>query len=573
MDGFSRATRTAARGSASMTARPLDADAPFEQSPRGQRIRSLVRPTSPVAVLLGALLVVTTLVGWPTPAHAAPAPIDVYPVQPVYERSAAYRLTANGREVPVTRYHGYDIAQFAMGDGTARLTVTKLNNTSIGSYSISPAKLNVSASVSGPALTFTVARDAYLIVKVDGRPRLVVAIDPAENDRPASSGTGIFNVRSAPYSVKPGSDYATSNFQAALDDAAAWGSAKGRQGTVYVPAGLYTLGNLYLRSNLVLYLEPGAVLRYTGERGHYDVHWHKTSQNRDVTWFISTRYSSRNISLRGRGIIDGDGEAALQRGNLGVNLLVPVYTSDFDVDGITFRESSSWAVTPARSSKMTFKNMKIFNRFDMGENDGIDVMESTDVTVKHAIAIGLDDPFSTKTWSRETDLFLKVPGDPKPLDRVVFDDLVSWTYCYGVKVGQGVMQPQSHVTFQHVVVYDSAVAIGVHHKYGSAAATDIRFDDIDIERISNSNDSNRTWLAIWTGSTLGAGPVSGVDISNIRMRDAGTTAARVNGQPGAPVTGLTLSHVYMPGASAPATTLGQMHLTDLSQHGPITIAN
>ncbi|MGP3979631.1 glycosyl hydrolase family 28 protein [Streptomyces sp. KR80] len=515
--------------------------------------------------------VLAALLGMSGTAQAA-APVEVYPVQSIYQFSTDYRLTVNGQQVPVTKYPGYDIAQFAMGAGEAKLAVTKLNNTNIGSYSISPAKLNLPASTSGSTLTFTVPNHEYLIVKVDGRPRLVIAIDPLETDRPPSSGTGVFNVRRPPYSAQPSTSvYSTTAFQNALNDAAAWGSANGRQGIVYVPAGVYTLGNLYLRSNLAFYLEPGAVLRYTGERDHYDVHWRKNSQQRDITWFISTRYSSKNIKIYGRGTIDGNGKAALQPGNLGVNLLTPIYTSGFKLDGITFRESSSWAIMPTRSTDMTFRNMKIFNRFDMGENDGIDVMESTKVTVTHAIGIGLDDPFSTKTWDNSVDLFAKVPGNPRPLDDVVFDDLVSWTYCYGVKVGQGVMQPQSDVTFKHAVIYDAAVALGVHHKYGSAEATNVRFEDVDIERLSFSNDGNRTWLALWTGNSHGVGPVNGVTISQVKVRNAGTTAARINGQPDALISGVVLDRVVMPGSTQPARTLEEMKLTNLSHHGPIKI--
>ncbi|WP_238431960.1 glycosyl hydrolase family 28 protein [Streptomyces cavernae] len=497
--------------------------------------------------------------------------MQVYPVPSIYQASADYRLTANGKSVPVTRYPGYDIAQFAIGQGTADLALTKVNNTDIGSYSISPAKLNLTGRVSGPTLRFTVQRDEYLILKLDGRPKLVIAIDPAETDRPASSGTGVFNVRGAPYSAQPGANYVTSAFQQALNDAAAWGSANGRQGTVYVPAGVYTLGSLYLRSNVALYLEPGAVLRYTGEREHYDVHWHKNSQQRDVTWFLSTRYSSENISIYGRGIIDGNGQATLAPDNLAVNLLTPIYTTKFRVDGITFRESSSWAIMPTRSTDLRFSNIKMFNRFDMGENDGIDVMESTNVRVTHAIGIGLDDPFSTKTWDSSTDLFVKVPGTPRPLSDVVFDDLVSWTYCYGVKVGQGVIQAQDGVTFRNVVVHDAAVGIGVHHKYGSAAASNLRFENIDIENLSFSNDNNRTWLALWTGNALGTGPVRNVTLSDIRVRNAGTTPARINGQPGALINNVTLHNIVMPGRTTPATTLAQMNLTNLSHYDTLTI--
>ncbi|MFJ2261554.1 glycosyl hydrolase family 28 protein [Streptomyces sp. NPDC087844] len=516
-------------------------------------------------------MALTSVVALPAVSQAAPADVQVYPVPSIYQASADYTLTTNGLNVPVTRYTGYDIAQFAIGTGQADLALTKINNTDIGSYSISPVKLGLTGIVSGSTLRFTVHQDEYLIVKLDGRPKLVIAIDPAETDRPASSGNGVFNVRSAPYAAQPGSDYSTTAFQTALNDAAAWGSAHGTQGTVYVPPGVYTLGNLYLRSDLSLYLEPGAVLRYTGEREHYDVHWHKDSQQRDVTWFLSTRYSSKNISIQGRGVIDGNGQAALAPDNLGVNLLTPIYTTNFRVDGITFRESSSWAIMPTRSTDMRFTNIKMFNRFDMGENDGIDVMESSNVRVTHAIGIGLDDPFSTKTWNSDVDLFRRVPGAPRPLSDVVFDDLVSWTYCYGVKVGQGVIQAQDGVVFKNVVVHDAAVGIGIHHKYGSAATSNVRFENIDIENLSYSNDNNRTWLALWTGNTLGVGPIRDVTLSNIRIRNAGTTPARINGQPGAPVGNVALRNVVMPGSSASATTLAQVNLTNLSDYDTLTI--
>lgn len=229
--------------------------------------------------LTALLLAVAALVGLPRPAQAASAGVAVYPVASIYPASTDYTLTVNGTSVPVTKYPGYDIAQFALGTGTATMAVTKTNNTDIGSYSISPQKLNISGSVSGPTLTFTVQHDDYLIVKLDGRPNLVIAADPQESDRPSSSGTGVFNVQSAPYNVQPNTGaYTTTAFQTALDDAAAWGSANGGQGVVYVPAGVYTLGNLYLRSNLALYLAPGAVLRYTGEADHYVVDGHKDSQ-------------------------------------------------------------------------------------------------------------------------------------------------------------------------------------------------------------------------------------------------------------------------------------------------------
>jgi hypothetical protein len=113
----------------------------------------------------------------------------------------------------------------------------------------------------------------------------------------------------------------------------------------------------------------------------------------------------------------------------------------------------------------------------------------------------------------------------------------------------------------------------VHHKYGTGTASTIRFENIDIERLSFTNDNNRTWLALWTATGAnGVGPITGVRLQDIRVRNAGTTAARINGQPGAQITGVELVRILMPGSSTYATTLAQLNLTNLSENGPITIS-
>jgi hypothetical protein len=235
------------------------------------------------------------------------APVQIYPVQSIYATSSEFSLPVNGQNVPVTHTRGCETAQPAMGSGTASVTVHKLNNTTIGAYSITPLSLGIAGAIRGSSLSFSLSRPRYLIIKIDGRPQLVLTVDPLETSAPPPSGTGIFNVTAAPYSAQPSTTaYATAPFQNALNDAAAWRSASGGQGTVY-----------------------------------------------------------------GRGTIDGNGKASLPPSNLG-------------------------AIMPTRSSDLQFTNLKIFNQFDMGENDGIDVMESTGVAVGNAVGIG---PATRGRWT------------------------------------------------------------------------------------------------------------------------------------------------------------------------------
>jgi polygalacturonase len=524
-------------------------------------LQGLVRAALiPVLIALGGLVP-------SAPAHAAAARIDSYAQPSMYQRSPDYELTVNGKKIDVVDYPSYDYAHFSMGGGAATISVRKLNNTDIGAYTISPRKLGLQGSVSGSTLTFTIPSDEYLIVKLDGRPDLVIAADPAETDRPPSSGPRIRNVVS--YGADPtNSVLSTSAVQRAVDDATAAGG-----GTVYVPAGVYKVGNVVLKSNVSLYLEAGAVFRFTGNPADYTKNWHKDSQNRDITWWITTAFGSSHIRIYGRGTLDANGSEAISKYNFAANVVVPVATTDFRFDGLIVRESGAWAIVTARSDHLSFTNVKILNRLDMGENDALDVNESQHVVVRHGIGISLDDPWSTKTWQSDTDIARPWPGRPEPVDNVVFDDLISWTRCYAFKVGQGTLQPQTNVTFRNGVVYDAAIGLGIHHRYGAATVSGVHFDTIDIERIGVKLVDDRTWLRfIVEDRGLGAGPVRDVEVKNITVRDKGTTYGVLKGfDSSSTISDVRFNRVTMPEATTPATTLTAMNIIDRANYSGITI--
>jgi polygalacturonase len=498
----------------------------------------------------------------PAAAADAPAAISAPELPKVYTASTTYALSVNGVDIPVTNYAGYDYAQFSMGSGAATVAVRKLNNTNVGAASISPLKYGLKAALSGSTATFTMDRPEYLIVKLDGRKQLVLAADPAETDRPDASGDGVFTVTDARFGADPsGATVTTTALQAALDAAGEFGSTPGNpQGTVYIPNGVYLAGNLELHSNTAVYLEPGAVLRMVADKSLYTMDAFKSSQNRQLTWWIQTDFGSTNIKLYGRGTLDGNGMAVTKAG-FGAHVLVPIATSDFTLDGLTVREGSAWTVIPVRSHDLTFRDMKIYNRFDMGENDAFDVNESQNVTVRHAIGIALDDPFSTKSWGVGAELQKNWPGEPQPVRNVTFDGLLSWTFCYGLKVGQGVVVDQKDIVFRNSVVYNAAVGIGVHHKWGAAAVGNVTFDTIDIERIEFVNDKMRTWAALFVvdGTKNGAGPISGVIVRNVTVRDAGKTPALVSGIDTAGIDTVSFEAVRMPGGAA--TSLADLGVT------------
>ena len=490
-------------------------------------------------------------------AHAQDARIDPYPLASIYKPSEVFTVTVNNQTVPVVDYNGkYDYAGFAMSDGLAEIVIRIPEGKSITHYSISPRKLNIPARIEGRELHFTISQTSPFIIKIAGLKELVLNADSAETDRPLAGGRGVFTIKAKPNSHKP----ATRAIQQAIDEASAF-----KGGIVYIPAGVYITGNLKLKSNTSVYLEPGAVLLFSGRKKDYTVHAHKVSQKRDITWWIATDSGAENIKIYGRGTLDGNGKFATEKGGIGNHILAIMAASNIELNGPLLRNSGAWGFIVVRSSHVRISNFRIFNRFDMGENDGMDIMESEDVLVQHGIGIALDDPFSTKTWKQDTDLCRNWPGQPKPQRNIVFDKLISWTYCYAFKIGQGVMQPQTNICFRNSVVYDAAVGIGVHHKWGTSYVENVKFENIDIERLSYQNDDHRTWCVLFlqNGDKKGSGPVSGIGISNINIYDAGRSPGKVKGvNESTTVSHVSFHNIKLMNSGKYAATLEEMNIRD-----------
>jgi len=485
-----------------------------------------------------------------------------------FAASSTYALTVDGLNVQVTSFGGgYDYAHFTRVSGAMNIQVKALYG-SISQWAVSPKKLPISATVSGNTLSFTLNSEQYLIVATDNR-RLVIAIDPPYT-KPASSGAGIRNVVTQYGADNQGGGFATVAIQAAID---ATHNAGG--GIVYVPAGRYYVGNLTLKSNVHLFMEGGAVFRFQGNPANYTQDAFKTSQNRWLTWWIKTTAGSTNIKIYGRGTLDANATDTVGTYNFACNVVVPVGTSNFTMEGIVVRDAGTWSVIPARSNNITFRNVKMFNSVlnSMTENDGIDVNESQYVTIDRCLAIAHDDAFSTKTWAG-TGITVNWPGTPQPVNDVLVTNCLAWSDYYAYKIGEGTNQTQNNVRFVNNVAFDCAIGVGISAKWGSAPVTNTRFESIDIERVNGNSWGNSAWWHGWIHNVDGTGgaPITGAYLKNITVRDVGNTAAALEGlNATSRIDTVTFENVVMPGQTTRATTLAQMNVTSVQFATNITV--
>ncbi len=485
------------------------------------------------------------------------ARIESYTMPFIYAESVYYSVKAADRYIPVISFltdRDYDYAHFSF-EGTARVVITC--SEPIVTYSISPLALNIHGNLNDCELSFDLQESRYLILKINNLKELVIIADPLETDRPLASGEGIYNVVTVYGADNAGASMATSAIQQAINDA---GLAGG--GIIYVPEGVYKIGNLTLVSHVTLYLEGGAVLRATDNSEDYTVNFHKTSLKMDGTWLLQTEPDSCNITIKGRGTIDGNGSWLRNHQSFVSNLIVPMTVSGFTIDGIIGRDAGLWALIPTRSKGVKISNYKGFQSMTDYEDDAIDIIESQDVLIKHTIAISEDDSYSTKTWNECTDIAKNWSGKPKTLENVTIDDAIAWTCCAAFKLGMGVEQAQRNVTFKNGYIYKASRALSVHHRLGDAPAEQITFENIDIEQVIYTRNGPY-WLQLEIEEHgRGIGPVRNVTLRNINIRDKGTLPSKLRGKEHFMVENVIFDHIYMPGSTKPALTLQEMNIID-----------
>lgn len=498
------------------------------------------------------------------------ADVVTYKVPSFWNESTATSLKVNGQTVPVIYFPSgrwqYDWAQFTIGSGTTTIELTALDDAPITSWDISPRTLHLKGAVRGSTLSFTINEPLYLIVRLEGRPPVTLLIDAPEDNIPNPDDAGVLDVTKDEYGADAtGQKYSHDAIQLAIDSASAMGGA-----TVYVPPGEYICGNLVLKSNVRFYLAGGAYLRYTGDRDVYTVSWTNESGN-DFTFWVTTEYNSSNIHFDGRGVLDGNGFEALHNPDLiGVTPLAPIITDNFRFTGPVVKESSFWTVNVMMVHNAEFLDLKVIGRHDILNNDGIDFNSCHNVLVKRSIAIAWDDPYSTKTWDPQREsggVFRDIPGPTGPQANIHMENLVAWTGCFGVKVGEGSVYPQTNITYKDVCVVDAAVAMGIHHRYGTALLSNINFESISVENLTAPIDyGSRTWYAIFSLDVgEAAGPISDVRTKDITLYTLGTTPARVDGwNETAQISRVSFDDIFVVELGRYARTLEEAGVTNIS---------
>jgi len=387
------------------------------------------------------------------------------PLVPALEPlSPSFKVTVGPTEVPVylarvsnltveqRRSLGMPVSEstaetsFSSFDLAGNSVVTVTCPSAIQTAKILPSSSGITPMVSGNQVAFSVSRPGALTLEVNGGwiSSLELFVNPPETNIP-----------------KP-------------DD----------PNVIYYGPGVHEVEPMEVGSGKTIYLAPGSVI------------YGKTKDGKPGNEIF--RLTGSNITLRGRGIIDG---SLCPRGS---GSILGIYgCRNVQLEGIILRDSCGWTMPVRRCDQVKIDNVKVFGW--RGNSDGMDICNSRQVEVSDSFLRTFDDLIVIKSDK----------GQGESSDITVRHCVLWNEFAHALSLGAELREPVTNVRFTDCdIIHDKGREWLLRvYNCDSAAVKNVVFDDIRIEEA-------RRLMSIWIGKTIWSkqperGQVENVSFQNI----------------------------------------------------------
>lgn len=320
--------------------------------------------------------------------------------------------------------------------------------------------------------------------------------------------------------VADGVTYSTEAIQKAIDSANLAGG-----GQVLIPKGRFLIGTITLKTNVNLHLERKSVLL-----GSTDPNKYATPQKWDALIYAD---SAQNISISGKGTIDGQGaELALRidslfhagkidssdynfvegRPNAQIRpqLIKLSNSKNVKVQDILIKSASSWVQSYFRCKNLLIDGITV-DSDTYWNNDGIDILDSKNVIIRNCEVNASDDGICLKSYrsgySEQVDLEVLC-------DNILIENCKVRSSASAVKLGTGSYRGFKNVVIRNIEVYDtyrSAIAIESVHNG--------QIENVLVENIKAKNTGNAFFIRLGKYYEDGRkGMIRNVTIRNMKVK-------------------------------------------------------
>ncbi|MGO8732277.1 MAG: glycoside hydrolase family 28 protein [Terriglobia bacterium] len=339
---------------------------------------------------------------------------------------------------------------------------------------------------------------------------------------------GMFNVREFG-AVANGQTLDTKALQSGIDAAASSG------GMVYFPPGTYRSGTLFLKSHVSLYLQEGALLLGSTNLADFPSAWPSLRSYTDIYVHQSLIYAENveNVSLLGRGTIDGQGTPFKGRYGVRPYLIRMVNCRNVYVADLTLKDSPMWVQHYLACENLSIRGLTVHSRCN-ANNDGLDIDACEKVRISDCEIFSGDDA-----------IVLKSTLDRPCRDVTVTNCVVSSRAC-GIKMGTESVGGFENVVITNCTVYDTGY---------SGIALEIvdggKLENIIVSNIAMRNVRSAIFLRlgnrarpIYEGAPRpGLGSFRNVVIRDIQADGAGKVGCAICGLPEQSIENVTLANI------------------------------
>ena len=258
----------------------------------------------------------------------------------------------------------------------------------ITNYIIKPDRAEIKSSVSGETVLFSTSKTpCHLIIRINDLENFCLIVDPLEEDSPSASNLSVVNVADFVNNTD-GTFDETENLQKAVS----YLYETNGKNILYFPSGVYkfrVINFLKRLKPITIYLEDGVLLNKMIRQ---------TSIEEEAFFKI---VSSKNITVKGRGIIDCNGKANYELWfyrTQGCPYPFWIQTCEnISIKDVLVRNSGEWHMHSHYCKNFTISNYKVISPIESSPmwTDGINISCGKDVLIENCFLYGGDDIFAS----------------------------------------------------------------------------------------------------------------------------------------------------------------------------------
>ena len=327
----------------------------------------------------------------------------------------------------------------------------------------------------------------------------------------------------------------TKQIQQAIDTCADNGG-----GTVVVPSGIWFTGTIFLKNNVTVQLEEGALIVSALKRSLFpDIETKATAgSNRISNHAIFYAEGKKNIAITGNGTIRSLGlfNSLLFEKRGRPHILKFVNCEDVTVQGISLEGASTWTQLYLLCSNVTIAGITVYSVFG-STADGLDIDSSTNVTVKNCDIDSFDDAIAIKSTT------------PHPSSNISVTNCVFRSAQRGIKIGTESIGGFFQLHFKNCTIEKGAKTI--YNPFPSKMRAGIFLTTVDGGNASNIIFNNMRITGAQTPccivasrrtSQIQTGIIKNLQLENIFSDETSPMPTIISSSPCGRIRGLTIKN-------------------------------